>query len=354
MNDGTEVTRPENGKSNVPARVPLATGGRIAAIIPQSIEEVFRLATAVAAAGWAPQSYGNDVNKITIGIMHGMEVGLPPMAGLQGIAVINGRPTLWGDAAIGLVSASGLLEDIEEAIEGTGDTRVARCTVRRKGRPTPIKSTFSVTDAKLAGLASKAGTWQHYPSRMLQMRARGFALRDAFSDVLKGLAIRDREDVIDLTAGADGTYAPRPQRVDFNPDGAGHPDLDAAFRETMREPPITDVSTTPSPPAGAPVQAAESTREGTAAPSDKGSGEVSPSVSSAPSVAVAGAAPASPKATQGEVLRAAAAAQMQLASTTKALRTLWDTDRAIAAYRAAAPDDADALYSDAYDRLKGK
>src|SRR3990172_134292 len=110
------MTEP-NGKTNVPARVPLTSGGRIAAIAPQSIEEVFRLASAIAAAGFAPKSYGTDANKITVGIIHGMEVGLTPMAALQSIAVINGTPTIWGDGALALVRASGHLEDIEEKLE---------------------------------------------------------------------------------------------------------------------------------------------------------------------------------------------------------------------------------------------
>ena len=33
--------------------------------------------------------------------------------------------------------------------------------------------------------------WKSYPDRMLQMRARGFALRDSFPDVLKGLITRE-------------------------------------------------------------------------------------------------------------------------------------------------------------------
>ena len=45
-----------------------------------------------------------------IAIMHGLEVGLSPLSALQRIAVINGRPTIWGDGALALVKASGLCE----------------------------------------------------------------------------------------------------------------------------------------------------------------------------------------------------------------------------------------------------
>ena len=49
------------------------------------------------------------------------------------------------------------------------------------------KKTFSMAEAKHAKLTGKAGAWQNYPNRMLQLRARGFALRDSFPDAIKGL-----------------------------------------------------------------------------------------------------------------------------------------------------------------------
>jgi hypothetical protein len=116
---------------------------------------------------------------------------------LQRIAVINGRPSIWGDGAMGLVRASGLCEYVYEAIDGDGDHMVAVCRVKRKGEKNPIERTFSVADAKKAGLWGKAGTWQQYPKRMLQMRARAFALRDLFADVLGGLYIAEELEGLD-------------------------------------------------------------------------------------------------------------------------------------------------------------
>ncbi|WP_245265880.1 recombinase RecT [Bradyrhizobium japonicum] len=126
-----------------------------------------------------------------IAIMRGMEVGLTPFMALDKIAIVNGRPTIWGDGAIGLVRGSGLCEFIKERIEGSGDARMAVCEAKRRGEPEPIRRTFSVADAKKAGLWGKQGPWQQYPERMLQMRARAFALRDGFADVLGGLYLRE-------------------------------------------------------------------------------------------------------------------------------------------------------------------
>jgi hypothetical protein len=83
------------------------------------------------------------------------------------------------------------MESIKEDVIGSGDAAEAVCQVWRKGEDNPVTHRFSVADAKRANLWGKPGPWQQYPRRMLQMRARGFCLRDAFPDVLKGLYSRE-------------------------------------------------------------------------------------------------------------------------------------------------------------------
>jgi hypothetical protein len=170
----------------------IRAGARPQAIVPQTMEEAYRMAIAVCKAGMAPKGMDSP-EACMIAIMHGLEIGLNPMSALQRIAVVNGRPTIWGDAAIGLVRASGLCEGIDERTEGRDADRIAICEVKRKGE-LPITRTFSVADAKKAGLWGKSGPWSQYPERMLQMRARAFALRDGFADVLGGLYLREEFD----------------------------------------------------------------------------------------------------------------------------------------------------------------
>ncbi|MFE8106947.1 hypothetical protein [Sphingomonas melonis] len=170
-----------------PRKVVVASGQKLAAFVPTTLEEAWKLSGALAASGMTPKAYGQDQNKIMVGIMAGAEVGLTPFAALQSIAVIGNNPSLWGDGALALVQASGFLEDMEE----TDDGQTATCRLNRVGRSTPIVRSFSMEDAKKAGLAGKSGPWSQYPARMRQMRARAFALRDGFSDVLKGLHIAE-------------------------------------------------------------------------------------------------------------------------------------------------------------------
>jgi hypothetical protein len=174
--------------ANVPA---LIAGRKVTAIVPTSIEETFRLASAISKSGLAPSTLRSP-EAIMVAIMHGLELGLPPLMSMQNIAVVNGRPTLWGSALPALLWSKGFKLD-ETVSDG-----VATCTVTR---PTgeKITRTFSEQDAKKAGLWGKAGPWTQYPSRMLQMRARGLAARDGAADALSGLYLQEELDGGELT-----------------------------------------------------------------------------------------------------------------------------------------------------------
>jgi hypothetical protein len=148
-----------------------------------------------------PKAYQNKPEDVLVAVQWGYELGLAPLQALQNIATINGKPSVYGDAAMALVQNSPVCEDVKEYFEGEGTSNpIAVCVAKRKNR-TEVISKYSVEDAKRAGLWNKQGPWTQYPKRMLQMRARGFALRDAFPDVLKGLiTVEEAQDYPDDTA----------------------------------------------------------------------------------------------------------------------------------------------------------
>jgi hypothetical protein len=193
----------------VPAVKPsLEVGSRLLGIVPRNIDEIFRLASAIAKSGMAPKDMSTP-EKLTVAIMTGLELGLPPIFAINKIAVINGRPTLWGDAIPGLLWGRGF--KIAECHTGAGDARIAVCTVIRPDG-TACERRFGVADAKKAGLWGKAGPWTQYPDRMLSMRARAFAARDGAADVLGGLYLREEFD--DTPAEpVDITPPDKPKRV---------------------------------------------------------------------------------------------------------------------------------------------
>lgn len=160
----------------------------------------WRMAKAIVSANMQPKTFGTGQTAICacfVAMQAGAEVGLAPMQAIQNIAVINGKPGIYGPAALALVEASGKLEDLDETVDGTGDQRCAVLTLTRVGRK-PRTFRFSVADAKRAELWGKKGPWSQYPDRMLLARARGFALRDVFPDVLLGCA----HTIEELTDGA--------------------------------------------------------------------------------------------------------------------------------------------------------
>lgn len=194
---------------------PLTAGGQIAAIIPNSFESAFRMAQVIVAAKMAPASLDTP-EKACVAIMHGLEVGLTPMAALQSIAVINGMPTIYGDGMLALVRASGLLEEIIEDVEvdAQGEPTIAVCKVKRRGESQWAISSFTRPEAQRAGLWNKSGPWQQYRQRMLKMRARSWALRDKFADVLRGLHMA--EEAMDIGSVSIAPPPREPRRSDID------------------------------------------------------------------------------------------------------------------------------------------
>lgn len=170
-------------------------------LAPANLTEAMAFAKMLSESDMVPKQFKGRPGDIIVAAQFGMELGLSWVTALQSIAAINGRPAVWGDGMLGMVRASAHCEDVIETLEGEGDQMVAVCVAMRRGC-SPVRRTFSVADAKKAGLWNKRGRdgqetpWVTYPTRMLQMRARGFALRDAFADVLRGIALA--EELMDM------------------------------------------------------------------------------------------------------------------------------------------------------------
>jgi hypothetical protein len=173
MSETTSIITQPNGRSGF-------------SLAPTNLAEAMEFAGHLARSSLVPKDFQGNPGNIIVAVQWGAEIGLAPLQAMQSIAVVNGRPSIWGDAMIALVKGSGLLESIVEEI---GDT-AATCTVKRKGEAATSR-TFTLEDAKRAGLLGKQGPWQQYTKRMLQMRARAWALRDVFPDVLRGVLIAE-------------------------------------------------------------------------------------------------------------------------------------------------------------------
>ena len=191
------------------------------ALAPTNMGEAIQFSEMLASSNMVPKNFQNKPADILVAVQWGSEVGLPPLAALNGIAVINGKPSLYGDAAMSLVVGHPAYGGHEEKLEG----EEASCTIVRivNGKEVPTVRTFSVTDAKKANLMSKPGPWSQYPKRMLAMRARGFAIRDSFPDALKGVITYEEaadmpteNSIKDITPAnpLDATFAPEVEAIE--------------------------------------------------------------------------------------------------------------------------------------------
>src|SRR5688572_14736536 len=88
------------------ARAPIAMADR--GVQLSNFDELARFCVAIAKSRLAPKGFETP-ESIMIAVQMGMEVGLGPLSALTNICVINGKPALYGDAALAIVRASGQL-----------------------------------------------------------------------------------------------------------------------------------------------------------------------------------------------------------------------------------------------------
>lgn len=198
------------------AITPFVAGGALAAMVPQTPEEYARLAGLLIEAGCIPASYESREAgekgfretraKLIIGLMKSVEIGVPPITGLNGIMIVNNRPSVWGDLAISLVQRGGQVAKMEvhkfgpepQPGQNIADWSAEfgyRVMIWRKGQDMPYIGEFTVGDAKRANLwlNTRKQPWINYPLDMLFNRARAKALRMGFADYLHGMGIVEEE-----------------------------------------------------------------------------------------------------------------------------------------------------------------
>ena len=159
---------------------------------PRNLTELMAWGKLVVSSGCAPK--GMNEAGVVIAVQMGAELGITPTQALQNIAVINGRPSIWGDLGLALFKRDAKYKSFEERPPDKAlESKAGWCKIEMKDGSV-IERTFSIPDAEKAKLWSKEGPWQTYPGRMLQMRARWWAMRDAAPEVFKGLASKEEQE----------------------------------------------------------------------------------------------------------------------------------------------------------------
>jgi len=164
-----------------------------------NFENAWKCAEMISKARCIPKEFQGNPSDILVAIQFGHDLGMKPMTSLQNIMIVNNKPSIYGDAMLAVCMA---FPDFIDCIESyDSEIQQASCTVKRKGRE-PLTRIFNrkmAESARLWGKVSSTGIpspWVTSPERMLQFRARGFALRDMFPDVLKGMpTVEEMRDV---------------------------------------------------------------------------------------------------------------------------------------------------------------
>jgi len=213
----------EQEKAQVPATAPSGLNSintQAGGFMPsfRNFDEVWRWCDMVSRSNIVPKAYKQQPADIMVAVQFGAEIGLKWLQSLQSIAVVNGTPSIFGDAALALVRSSGLLEEFDEWLEVNGERQykaidvlaleqkgkeiIAYCRSKRKGMQART-TFFGVNDAKSIKLWLKRRynnfetPWCTSPGRMLMWRARSWNLRDNFGDALKGLAFYEEAQDLD-------------------------------------------------------------------------------------------------------------------------------------------------------------
>lgn len=198
----------------------------IAVITPRNFEEAKSMSTTLAKASLLPQALRGKEADVLMTVMAGAELGLGPILSIRSIHVIDGKPTLSADliAALCLRRA-----DVCEYLQPTESSATkATYTAKRKGAPAPVTMSFTIEEAKMAGLAGK-GNWLKYPAAMLRARCISAICRAVFPDLVGGLYDSDSAEIEaprDVTPAKaspptiDSTATALPPVADYAPDGS--------------------------------------------------------------------------------------------------------------------------------------
>jgi len=162
-----------------------------------TFEEAERFAKIMADSEMVPTAYRNKPGNVLVAVQMGAELGIKPLQAIQNIAVINGKPSIYGDLGVAILRSHGCQIDSDD-IDVVKKNKRARCKITRTSGET-VERTFGEDDARAAGLWGKQGPWTTYPWRQMAWRAFWFAARDGAADLLKGMhGAEEMQDIIEV------------------------------------------------------------------------------------------------------------------------------------------------------------
>jgi hypothetical protein len=176
-------------------------------LAPRTLDDVVRLAEVMLASRLLPEGL-RTVEQVAVVVMYGMELGLSPMQSVRLIHVIKGKPCPSADLVGSLAVQTPACEYLT-LVESTPER--ATYEAKRRGSPKVVTMSFTLAEAKAAGLAGKE-VWRQYPAAMLRARALVAICRATFPEAVAGLHIPDEiEDSAPQASALPSSPPPAPE-----------------------------------------------------------------------------------------------------------------------------------------------
>lgn len=182
------------------------------ALTPRTLPDLLQLGGMLLKSGLMPDGIRSPEAAAAV-VLKGIELDIPPMAAIEGITIIKGKPTCGAHLMLALIRRDYGAQAIRVA-----DSTAQRCLIewRQPGWPGVQSYEYTEQDARTAGLWG-ANNWARHPKAMLRVRCISAVAKMAFPECIGGM------------------YTPDELGADVTVTDAGDVVIDAAARVTAAE-----------------------------------------------------------------------------------------------------------------------
>ena len=187
----------------------------------ESMERTMKIAEGLAASNIIPDQFKGKAGDVLIALDMAMRLDMNPLAVMQNIYLVHGKPAWSGTFCAALITVSGRYVSFRYEEEDTGEEIKALGRKNRRCRvaavtpdgETEFGAWIDLNMAVTEGWTSKAGSkWKTMADQMLRYRAATFFVRSNCPDALMGLReAQEEEDIYNSNQKAVRVKAETPQ-----------------------------------------------------------------------------------------------------------------------------------------------
>lgn len=166
-----------------------------------AFEDAQRIAKALATSDLVPPQFQGQkgLANTLVALEIAGRMGLSPLAVMQNLHIIHGRPSWSSQFIIALINGCGRFEPLRYELSGNSDDLTCYAVATERATGKDLKGpAVTMAMAKREGWATKAGSkWQTMPELMIRYRAAAFWGRLYVPELLVGVT-QTQEEVVDI------------------------------------------------------------------------------------------------------------------------------------------------------------